>query len=75
MITHAPDWLQPFLWIGYIALAAISIVFIWSKLSTLVERLHVEGMSKPPRHWKNKVLIVLLLLSAAAITIVVNQIV
>jgi hypothetical protein len=74
MITNAPSWLQPFLWIAFIALAGWVIVLLWIKLSPIIERRHVESMSAPPRNWRHDVLsgsILLLVFAIALILILI----
>lgn len=48
MIRNAPQWLQPLLWIACTVVAGGVIVLLWGKLSTIVERLHVESMTPQP---------------------------
>jgi len=68
MITNAPTWLQPLLWIACIALAGCVIVLLWSKVLPIVEQRHVESMSVPERNWRHSVLIGSILVLAIAIT-------
>ena len=67
MITNAPAWLQPLLWIACIALAGCVIVLIWKRLLPIVERRHVEAMSAPPNNWRNGVLVAGIMLLAIAV--------
>lgn len=69
MIRNAPQWLQPLLWIACTVVAGGVIVLLWGKMSTIVERLHVESMDAPPRSWKHLALTFGLLLLIVVVVV------
>jgi lipid-A-disaccharide synthase-like uncharacterized protein len=71
VITNAPAWLQPLLWIASMALAGCAIVLIWRSLVPFIERRHVESMSLPARNWRKAVVGGCILLLAFAIVAIV----